>query len=1168
MIDREFVKLNTSIQTGSNAKTPITDEQGNIEATIELRLPENLFSGTSRRKIDKVDMQTSKMRISMQETPIAQLPLVSDDFNKEYGVDTTHGYLSSCQLDVYPFGYTPEGFHPPIPNYYASAFPNYKQHLVNYKILQVTSLSPLTTTSLLEQTVVANVEDGGFPTTNQYYQILKKGGALRAEKHLMNLFVKNSRGTLTTTDGKINIKTIGALEQMIEDALANAITYACTNEAIQINVYLVNSELVSQVDPPVPDPSNTMTLEDSQVVCYWKAERDVDQSVSSCTLRAKCKPKVTFKEQSITISYDTATFNAMVPVIWNVSYINNFETPETMSLDVFRKEVWSQPPVKRQYQYGVTSTNDAYNFTLAVENGVKCALMNIIGNKIMKDTFSFLPWIPIDLKQMVQDDAKYQVDTQITKEGTAYKNAVPFSESTYFEFRGTYAYITTLDSRFTWRHRFPNGEIGINPWIYTYKLQRDSLDIPENRIDQAIRTVEMGIPLHTTSDNPKKMGIVWNHVDEIPFSTTENKTETSNDLTLEPGTTTTTSTDPYTETDGDTYISKSEVTGWLGFTRYEDQNHENPSVSYPSVKLLDRTKGTWLYPQASEEEEWKFYIPNIVEAGRTDKDVYDIDENTVRITHYWNVQYMFLRKIGDVVYSVLDDSFEWQPMRDVEEETTVKTVSDLLPDQPMCSAALACPNLDTDNTGEFYILDGGAIEVKIGEQEPIITNPDMYTKEEQIDTTTENAITDRLRIEPTVIIETEGVVCSAIISTNGFNIKYPSDSSATYYSAETGTKAFFYAFATFEPFSLTDPVNDLYSTPFENRIDQQINITPTEVADMTLPSDFLPTTTIYPTIHTTTTNQTTSENEIYDPLAIPGTTTETITSSESTSSTSILPYLKKKYFAFYSTTRELLGGYFIETGGFRDGYYTTIGGYKLTDIDNHPYVIIPMKGDSASTLPTCVGQNIQKTVTISGQAKTVYYQVFRWSLYDYSGESAEYDYNSLIIKDDQYMALRKTVTRQTNSDITTETTTTITAIAAEYFGNVRLNFIWENLPIVVMSPISSLVLTLNGMKINQETQPINITQGQGSSLTATIPVIENFYSMAQTLRDLHDELVVVKDSFSDCATYTLPPTSGLERTLTISAKYIDKDGSLHQIYIPPNGVFSLQLTFGVSFYLA
>ena len=121
---------------------------------------------------------------------------------------------------------------------------------------------------------------------------------------------------------------------------------------------------------------------------------------------------------------------------------------------------------------------------------------------------------------------------------------------------------------------------------------------------------------------------------------------------------------------------------------------------------------------------------------------------------------------------------------------------------------------------------------------------------------------------------------------------------------------------------------------------------------------------------------------------------------------------------------------------------------------------------------------------------------------------------------------------------------------------------------VVMSPIQSIVLTLSGVTLSQEICPINIQNIGGSSLTSTVPVVENYYSLAQTLRDLHDELVVVKDDFNDKATYTLAATSGQERVLHLSAKYITKDGTLHQIYIPKNGVYSIQLTFGITYYIS
>ena len=185
-----------------------------------------------------------------------------------------------------------------------------------------------------------------------------------------------------------------------------------------------------------------------------------------------------------------------------------------------------------------------------------------------------------------------------------------------------------------------------------------------------------------------------------------------------------------------------------------------------------------------------------------------------------------------------------------------------------------------------------------------------------------------------------------------------------------------------------------------------------------------------------------------------------------------------------------------------------------------------------------------------------------WALDDDDEDGCNYKYveNGTTIKE---------VDEETQTiETTAYKTTTITEGAIEYHGNVRLSFTWNNLPMVVMSPIASIVLTLTGMQIDHEIQPINIVEYGGSSLTAVVPVIENFYSMASTLRDLHDELVVSKDSFDDTATYTLSNNSGQERVIQLSAKFITKDGTLHQIFIPPKGVFSVQLTFGTSFYIA
>lgn len=124
-----------------------------------------------------------------------------------------------------------------------------------------------------------------------------------------------------------------------------------------------------------------------------------------------------------------------------------------------------------------------------------------------------------------------------------------------------------------------------------------------------------------------------------------------------------------------------------------------------------------------------------------------------------------------------------------------------------------------------------------------------------------------------------------------------------------------------------------------------------------------------------------------------------------------------------------------------------------------------------------------------------------------------------------------------------------------------ITYTWENIPVVTMSPINSIVLLMNGMDVLSQIQPINFKQAGGSSLTTVVPIIENYYSLATTLRDLHDELVISRDQFSSNAVIKVNPNSLKERTVSFKLGYITKDGSLHTLMINAQTVFSLQLTF-------
>ena len=402
MNDREYIKFNTSIQTGSNAENLIRDSEGNIKAAIELRLPDNLFGGkSSNRKVESVAMQTSKFRLSMENTPIAQLPL-------DETLTTPSEIISKCQLDVYPFALLDDNQLKPTPEQVGTtlSFPNYKQHHIRYEVClaDVTNPSnPSYQTLESYDDCYANTENFMFPKTSRYYNIVEKSGSLgyKGGNHLMNLCVQTNHGNYTVEDNKLYINSIGTIEQMLQDAIENAITFACTRDSCVVKIVLIDVNDITESLSPKPDTTNVISIPSLNIeeACYWKTEIEPIPDSLVCDLLNACKPRVHIDGESLTISYDTAAFNDIVPIIWNTSYVDTYEQPEQMTLDEYRNSVWSQPPPKRKYKYGVVLNEDnTYSYSLL--DNLKCLVMNIIGNKSMRDTFSFLPWIPVDITKI------------------------------------------------------------------------------------------------------------------------------------------------------------------------------------------------------------------------------------------------------------------------------------------------------------------------------------------------------------------------------------------------------------------------------------------------------------------------------------------------------------------------------------------------------------------------------------------------------------------------------------------------------------------------------------------------------------------------------------------------------------------------------------------------
>lgn len=745
MIEREYVKWNTSIQTGSNAAHPIKDEDGNLEATIAVRFPDDLFQDSYRKRIQKIEMEPTKLRLSMENTPIAQLPL-----DEEKSSDTE--LVSTCQLDVWPFCWADD--------------------------------------DTIKPELLANT---AFP----YYKSKSAG-----VNHRLNLcFPSNLERFEKTPSGQILIQKPGTLEQILQDALENALTWACVdNTGNYINVYLTTG----------------------------------------------VKPKVTLSEQTLSIAYDTAPFlaNGCIPILWNQSFIENFERPQPLKDQL---PDWYQPPPKRAFSYAVTNGTTSFSYKLP-EDWNACAF-NIIANKAMRDTFSFLPWLKIDTKK----NASFAEHPEI------YKPNIALDDDSFY----------CMDST-TLKVKMEGPEPVDIPRIVTTDVETSLSAQPQAR--RNVRAVGRFVYY--------RVKIIINE-----FHNTQ---------------------DPSQMTDAERYFKASDD-GEL-------------SVVPPDETIVAEGYMT--------ENGEIMYIPSA--DGTTSVDWHDTGDASV-VTSY---------------------------------KRTFSNDPDLVPSGPTT-----------------------------------VTSDPVYVTGER------------------TIVETD----------------------------------------------LEDDHPPQNSQWFGPAIDWQ----------------------------------------------------ESYTSYEGWQT--LAGKISHQTYGLASTeSRRVVGPVMNETYSDMDYYYPP---------------------DSAESYP--------------GGASVTY----TWNL------PPEGTFNYCI-----YYAHSQYVDDTRTKKVTSTTTTVAEQQAASTVGNIRMTYTWDNLPIVVMSPISSIVLSLGGIYLTSEIQPINPNLPSGSSLTQTIPIVENYYSLASTLRDLHDELVISRQNFDDNAKYGLEKSAGTERLITLGAKYITKDGRMHQLYIPPNGVFAVQLTFRVTFF--
>lgn len=1223
MNDRIYKKLNTSIQTSSNAKELLQDEEGNVEATIELRLPDSLFTmRDGPKKIDVVDMQTSKFRLSMENTPIAALPYNSSRSNSDL-------HVTNCQLDVYPYcilennRIMPDPTKPLIPTdpgdtSNASALPYYKDHLVLAHFIYTSfATTPATDATLESITWVSNSQNYGFPKTSRFYPFMVSSKILEETEHLMNLVPNSTLERYRIENEQIFIKNIGTIQQMFEDAIESAITYNSTISNLSLNIYLVDIANIPDDISPKPDETKTIYFEElEKTLCLWKVEMITagdESSIVTNDLAFACKPSVTLGEQSLTIAYDTAAFKNVVPVLWNTPYVNTWDSPEQMTFDKWRKEQWGQPPPKRTYKYNC-SVDENGEYTFTVPPNSNCAPMNIIANRVMRDTFSFLPWIEVDLQSLPKYPATtYTVQQTIT---TAYpyigKDLLTHTGSNGYGIAGKNGETIAITkyhniNNSSWEGEyepFDAGHYGCVMYVKAKEsavtnLSKEPWNLSLSSSDILECSIAVGDNVEKIVDSDTGRNWVYEGRSYIiddqgeisvdgryqPSTTRENVLYSSDipQTTSESGPIRNVSpfivseefqpSSPIADHSSTTFKSfapmfSSVPANAINFTNPAHRNFISAMLNCGNVKRWDlpittNTRGYLYFRPINPPTIWRlveetdpetevvtrYYISYFYWAVSSSKTDPDKSIGAIIDSVYWNMLFFSGANNGDIVsvgYNFFKPLYRLYCQPTLSFNTTVST-------SDSTNQLLIEPNIElTDN--KFYLLDGTTSEVNIGQQEVTQTLSQPYTwtlttYDCDYTETAEDVPTNyyggydssdpslKYYITGKVMLDGVSITVDNTSYTHALVVKYKIGSDAhtlvdsiycgltsglTPASIRTGSTKFIDPYMINQDDATLVPGDYVYTNPRGIRYSNNTTYHDGQIIDITQP--------VYGDVST--------EPSTFVNAYILENTPETIEN------------------VFLLQPRS--GNNFWADGKRLDTVFNTVD-FSSSDI---PLLYVP-------PLDTYYYRSV------SPDDRGFYYIV--WKLpQDTDGNCDLGTYNattptaipSILNPRVFYDACRKITTQNTNTRTASKDVEIVTKNAIEwtYSGNVRLAFTWNNVPMVVLSPIQSIVLTINGIDIQREILPINMFQPGGSSLITSIPVVENFYSLAQTLRDLHDELVVVKDTFDDTATYRVANIAGQERSITISAQFVGKDGSVYKIFIPKNGIFSLQLVFGISYY--
>lgn len=1151
MTDRKYVVLNTSIQTGSNASQLLEDADGNVAAQIELRLPDNIFSPSEGGlKVDTVSMLTTKFRVSLSETPIASIPLDLDLSSETVKVST-------CKLDVYPYVTTDTGTLEPYTRYgtLAKAFPFYKSHNIVFNFYTNTSTST-EKTLVYSVTGLANTHNYLFPKNSPFYPVLNSSGILnKVATHCLNLALSINHTSAKIENEKMLLNGIGAIEHLISDALANAMLYASTSSQTTVDIDLALYDGAASLDPS-PISYDPIEFEGTKWV-LWKYTTQTD--ILNFNNSHGIHPKVTINENSLTLSYDTAAFGSIIPVLWNTSFISNYDMPIQTTLDNFLSVLY-QPPPKRIFKYGLSNNGDnGYHFTIPED--ITAAVFNIIGNKIMKETFPFLPWIKLSLPPPPEITRLFDVKMQqrtVNAHNAIQK--VTLNETADFIVR-KYAGYTHNDTLPIANIELPDD--GLDYYLYTFTIPLAANVLPENRTNQQMYWGPPEEPISTVTEQQdviQQNQICSYENDLLPPDIQIISEETTITPAYPVG---------ITEIDSQTTFHSPTETGTNTYTDnqlvffYASQGQ---GQSLRRVGVAGTHTGTW--DPSFTIQAFPYWDPTFV---------YEVPSGDPALTKYvyiWRASGILLGQpdVLDEIHYTVDD-LSGQKIT-VTQEANVTDIS------TSPTEVDYIPNIYEGE--DLFMLDCASVNVDIAAQEPIddhigFTITTNTTTEEHYTVRSDQIYSDYgTKLEATVdYYNHEMGIHSGVFTTD------PLFYTPTGGTVTPGSSMMIHY--TIKSYNISDPDEvttecdywAISQMDFKQVDGQVVSVRP--YSFKTVPySDVIissTTTTLTPSSPVTTTIVTKS----YDPSLTTGTTVtpqelvHTFTGAEEITSDPPQPYPEH----FMLNKPVMLwnwdGSQMVPTS------VTMVESevYNPSMVELHPldefvhagtplyYQALPLRPDI--NLETFSLVKLYEHVDTTSAPGYRLVTLLDGYLLNNPAREPDDEFINFTTLDWQVVKIA------TAACLTTDVYQTVETIVAEdeidETGNLRLSFTWLNLPTVVLSPIQSFVMLLSGMQVTQEIQPINIAQAAGSSLVSSVPIIENYYSLAQTLRDLHDELVVVKDSFNDAVTYKMKPTSGMERTLTFTVKYLTKDGRLHQLYIPKNGVFTLQLTFELSYYM-